>query len=147
MRVDKGSADYSYWKWSWVKWLVLAAGLLELVQLGMSIREYRYISEAGILSDQAWASFAVQEKLQFVLKGALAACFFGTFLIGALCRSRKQARLAESALLLALALVWTAALIALRPTSSADRFLGALVLCATAGGAGYSFWQYRRKCK
>lgn len=147
MREDKGPGDYSYWKWSWAKWLVLAAGLLELVQLGMNIREYHDLSGAGIFSGQAWTAYAAQVKRQCVLEGSVAACFFGTFLIGALCRSRKQARLAECVLLLALALVWTAALIALRPASGADRGLGALVLCAAAGGAGYSFWQYRRECK
>ena len=145
MREDKGPANKPYWRWPWARWLVLAAGLLELALLGMNVREYRFISGAGILSDEAWASFAAQQKLQFVLNGTLAVCFLGTYLIGTLTRSQKQARLAEFFLLLALAIAWAAAIIALRPASGVDRLFGALLLCVTAGGAVYSFWRYRRK--
>ena len=138
--------SFTYWRRPWHKWPVLALAGLECWSLWTKVREYRYLSGAGIFSAAQWERYAAQAWMQCALAGMLAALFLGVFLIGCLARSRRPARLAEGALLLACALVWGGGLVLLRPAlRGMDRFLwGAVLLLALFGGI-HSLWAGRRE--
>ena len=50
---------FSFWKRPVHKWFVLLAGLLNLLSLWLSIREYRRIAAAGILSPSQWSEYTL----------------------------------------------------------------------------------------
>lgn len=103
---EQTQKPYSYWKKPWHPWLFLGAAAIQLALLGMSVRQYRRVAEAGVLSGAEWAAFAAREQTRWALCGILAACLLGMVLIGALVHSRQSARLAEGILFLILALGW-----------------------------------------
>lgn len=146
MRNNNDQAEYSYWKWSWQKWVVLVAGLGQIVPLWININEYNDISRANILSASAWEQYASRTTMQCALYVALIIIFLGTFLIGALSRSRRSAKLAEGFLLLFFALVWGAAgFLPHLLSSGGNRVLWLVLLLLSLGGAVYSLVRYRRK--
>ena len=144
MSDGEGRSAYTYWKRPWHKWLIFALGLLQFVFLWMTIREYRDISQAGIFSDAAWERYASMTYLQCVARGVLGIDFLGVFLIGALSRSRRQAKRRESLLLLAVGLAWCAGAPSVRLLSVGARWVWALFLAAALAGAAYGFVRYRR---
>lgn len=100
------SESFRYWKRPRHKWFVLTAAILQLLCLWMNAQEYQKIAKAGILSASEWARFAAQKILQCGFNSLTAAIFLGIFLIGALARSQRAARLAEGWLMLGLAAAW-----------------------------------------
>ena len=100
---------FSFWKRPVHKWFVLLAGLLNLLSLWLSIREYRRIAAAGILSPSQWSEYTAQKHWQFALSGMLVLYFFGEFLLGYFVRCQRSAQLANGVLLLLLASLWGAA--------------------------------------
>ena len=97
---------FSFWKRPVHKWFVLLAGLLNLLSLWLSIREYRRIAAAGILSPSQWSEYTAQKHWQFALSGMLVLYFFGEFLLGYFVRCQRSAQLANGVLLLLLASLW-----------------------------------------
>ena len=103
--------SYTYWKKPWAKWCVLAAGLLQLLALWMSLSDYWEVSSVWnhIMSEDAWKSYASQTILSCSIKAFTAVLFFGILIVGGAARSEKAARRGEGILLLTLALFWGAA--------------------------------------
>ena len=66
MRDTGKSENFTYWKRPWHPWLILAAGILQLLCLWMNVREYGNVSGAGVLSDLEWERYAAQKGLQCV---------------------------------------------------------------------------------
>ena len=72
----QGTQSYAYWKKPWAKWCLLAAGLLQLLALWMSLSDYWEVSSIWnhIMSEDAWKSYVSQTILSCSVK-ALAAAF------------------------------------------------------------------------
>lgn len=85
---EQTQEPYSYWKKPWHPWLILGAAAVQLAVLGMSVRQYRRVAGAGVLSGAEWAAFAAQEQTRWAFSGMLAVCLLGMVLIGALVRSQ-----------------------------------------------------------
>lgn len=146
MQNTKNHTEFTYWKRSWYKWLVLVGALSQLLCLWMNIQEYNKISRAGILSASEWASYMAQKNFQCAINGLLAVCFLGIFLIGFFARSQKEMRLIEGLFLVFLALAWgiigfVLHLISLNGTG----LFWALILLIAFCGAIHNLLQYRRE--
>lgn len=140
-----GNDKFAYWKRPWHKWIVLTAGVLQLVFLWMNIREYNGISSAGILSASAWADFAAWKHLQCSINGILAVLLMGFFAIGVSAGTQKKARLAESVLMLLSASGWIAAGAVLHMFSSDGKGLVfILIFLLTLAASAYSFCKYKK---
>ena len=107
----QGTQSYAYWKKPWAKWCLLAAGLLQLLALWMSLSDYWEVSSVWnhIMSEDAWKSYASQTILSCSIKAFAAVLFFGILIVGRAAHSEKAARRGEGILLLVLALLWGAA--------------------------------------
>jgi len=91
--------NFTFWKRPWYKWVVLAAAILQLLDLLINIYEYVKISAIGILSPSEWADYAPSQIWQCAMNGVLIICFWGVFFIGVFAKSQKSAWLAESVVL------------------------------------------------
>lgn len=140
------SENFTYWKRPWQKWLVLIAGILQIISLWLNIQEYKDFANVKdrIFSSAAWDTYAVQQSFQCAMNGFIAASFIGVFLIGTLARSQKVARMAESVLLLVLALIWGIVGFALQIASqSTTKIIWGLLLIVIFSGSIYTFWKGR----
>lgn len=146
MSAMRQSENFRYWKRPRHKWFVLATAILQLLCLWMNAREYQEIAKAGILSASEWARFAAQKILQCGFNSLTAAIFLGIFLIGALARSQRAARLAEGWLMLGLAAAWGAMGLALQRTSPGGYgIFWSLLLLLLLGGGVYTLWGKRSR--
>lgn len=142
---EQAQKPYSYWKKPWYPWLFLGAAAVQLAGLGMSVRQYRRVAEAGVLSGAEWAAFAAREQTRWALSGMLTVCLLGTVLIGALVRSQPSARLAEGILSLILALGWGVTAVSLELFSwNVTGFLTLLGLLVILGNAVWRLWSWRK---
>ena len=142
--------QFPYWKRSGLRWLVLGAGVLQLVSLAMQLSDWQAIAGAGIFSAAEWQRYCAREALHCGCTGLMAAMFLGSFAIGQRARSRRAARRAEGVMLLVLAAVWAAGAIGLHTvlTVTLGQTLFELVLLAAlAAGGGVSLWQAGRAAK
>ena len=136
------SENFIYWRRPWQKWLVLIAGILQVINLSLNVQEYKDIVKVGIFSSSVWKSYVVQQSFLCALNGLTAAIFLGIFLIGIFARSQKVARMAEGVLLLVLALTWGIVGSVLQIISqSTAKIIWGLLLVATFGGSIYTFWR------
>lgn len=136
------SENYTYWKRPWQKWIVLIAGVLQIISLSLNIQEYKDVAGTRIFSSSVWDSYAVQQSFQCAINGFSAALFLGVFLIGIIARSKKVARIAEGVLLLVLALVWGGVGFVLRITSqNGIKIIWGLLLLLTFCGGVYNLWK------
>lgn len=133
--------QFQYWQWPGLRWLVLAAGGLQLVSLAMQIGDWQAIAGAGIFSAEEWQRYCAREALHCGCSGLMAAGFLGCFVIGQRAKSRRAARRAEGVLLLALAVVWAVGGIGLRmafPVPLGQGLFQLAVLAALTAGGGLS---------
>lgn len=138
------SENFTYWKHPRQKWLVLIAGILQVISLSLNIQEYKDIAKTGILSFSVWESYAVSQSFRCAINGWTAANFLGIFLIGIFAQSPKGARMAEGLFLLILALAWGIVGFVLRLTSQDGiKIIWGLLLLLTFGGSVYTFWKSR----
>ncbi len=138
--------EFTYWKRSWHKWLILAVAIIQLLCLWMNIQEYNRIFTVGILSTSEWADYAASKNWQCAINGVMAGCFLGTFLIGIFAKSQRTARLAEGVLLLFLFFVCGTIGFTLHLFSlSGKGLVWILILLIAFGGAIHNFWQYRKE--
>ena len=145
---EQTQKPYSYWKKPWHPWLFLGAAVLQLAALGMSVRRYHQVAEAGVLSGAEWAAGAAQEQAQWACGGILAVSLLGTVLIGALVRSQQSARLAEGIFFLILALGWGISAVSLKLFSwNVTGFLTSLGLLLILGNAIWRLWSWRKNRK
>ena len=79
----RNDAPFSYWKRPWHKWLILAAAVLQLLNLWLNLRQYRQVVAAGVFSAAEMASYAHDTALRCAFSGLLAACFFAVLSIPA----------------------------------------------------------------
>ena len=144
----QGTQSYVYWKRPWAKWCLLAAGLLQLLALWMSLSDYWEISSVWdhIMSEDAWKSYASQTILSCSIKAFTAALFFGILIVGGAARSEKAARWGEGILLLTLALLWGAAgaCFPLLRSGGLGRFWWLLLLLMALGGGVFSLCKSRK---
>lgn len=136
---------FQYWQWPGLRWLFLAAGLLQLVNLAMKINDWRTLAGAGIFSAAEWQSYCARQGMSCANSGLLAAVFLSLFFIGQWAKSARSARRAEGVLLLGLAVVWAAAGAALDFAATEGLFW--LILAALVAGGGVSLWQAARLAK
>lgn len=104
--MEKG---YSYWKHPWQKAACLVNAALQLLLLAGTLRDYRQISRAGILSRTALEEYAAKVSILSCMFGAVFVLSVSAVVIGAFCRSRSAARRAEGWLLLGLSFAWSVA--------------------------------------
>lgn len=145
-----GQRQFPYWKWADLRWLVLGAGVLQLVSLAMQINDWIELAGAGIFSAAEWQRYCAGEALHCGCTGLLAAVFPGCFVIGQRAKSRREARRAEGVMLLVLAVVWAAGVIGLHIAVAValEQMLFELVLLAAlVAGGGVSLWQAARAAK
>jgi len=136
---------FTWWKHPWQKWLLLAAGLLQLPCLWMNIQEYQRISAAGILSASEWAGYSSKQMTSCTCNALAAACFLGAFFIGLCARSEKTALLAGTVFLSVLTVAWGVAGCGLHLFSvSLPGLFYAFILLLLLGGAVYSLLKYRK---
>lgn len=80
---EKNQADnYVGWKKPWHKWVVLTAGIVQLIRFFVDVNEYREIANSGIFSDTAWEMYAMLKREQFSIKLLSAVCLLIIFVIG-----------------------------------------------------------------
>ena len=140
--------SYTYWKKPWARGGVLAAGLLQLLALWMSLSDYWEVSSVWthIMSEDAWKSYASQTILSCSIKAFTAVLFFGILIVGGAARSEKAARRGEGILLLTLALFWGAAgaCFPLLRSGGLGRFWWLLLLLMALGGGVLSLCKSRK---
>ena len=142
----RNEAPFTYWKRPWHKWLILAAAILQLLNLWLNLRQYRKVADAGVFSAAEMASYTHDAALQCAFCGLMAACFFAALLIGLFARSKQAARLAEGTLLLVLGLVWGILCGALGLfTQGLDGLLCRLILGLTFFGGACCLGRWRSK--
>ena len=117
------SENFIYWRRPWQKWLVLIAGILQLINLSLNVQEYKDIAKVGIFSSYEWESYAVQQSFVCALNGLTAAIFLGIFLIGIFARSQKVGSVLQIT------------------SQSTAKIIWGLLLVATFGGSIYTFWR------
>lgn len=139
--------NFSYWKRPGQRWLCLAAGILQLLALGLNIIDYSRISAVAgkIFTDSGWTEYTADTIQTCAIKGIAALCFLGVFLIGRLARSKRASQRAEGILFLFLALGTGIALwgCSLYPAGGKVIFWACMTL-ACLGGAAYCFWRGRK---
>lgn len=139
------SDPYRFWKRPWQKWVVLAAGIAQLLTLRMTVREYRTIRRLGILSSSAWLDYRADAHMQCALQALSAILFLGGFLIGVLAKSKQGAMLSERIFLICLTLFWGILGVLLQlPTLHSTRLLWSLILLLLAVSSIYSLLKSRR---
>lgn len=139
--------QFQYWKRPGLRWLVLGAGVLQLVNLAMQLSDWIDLAGAGIFSPAEWQRYCAREALRCGCSGLVAAVFLGSFAIGQRAKSRRAARRAEGVLLLALAAVWAAGIIGLHmalAVTLGQTLFELVLLAALAAGGGVSLWQAGR---
>lgn len=145
---EQTQEPYSYWKKPWHPRLILGAAAVQLAALGMSVRRYHQVAEAGVLSGAEWAAFAAQEQARWAFGGILAVSSLGTVLIGVPVRSQQSARLAEGILFLILALGWGIATVSLELFSrDVTGLFASLGLLLILGNAIWRLWSWRKNRK
>lgn len=140
--------SFSYWKQPWGKWAVLAAAIAEIWIFWDDLTEYQTVLSLNIYSASAWNQYAVHQKSECMLDALIAAALIGIFLIGALARSKKSARLAESLLVLSMAAaigIWMLVCYPQLSLSLTAVFL--VILAITLVGGFYLLSQYRKTAK
>nr|WP_325239360.1 hypothetical protein [uncultured Oscillibacter sp.] len=140
----KKHEQFSFWKYPWQKWLVLAAALSQILCLWGNILEYKKMSRVGIFGASELAAYALERNWSCALNGLLIVCLLGTLLVGALARSRRIAWLMECLFLLILAFVWGTVCFAFRLFPSNTRVPAVFLLLLFLGGAGYNLWKYHK---
>ena len=142
--------QFQYWKWAGLRWLVLGAGVLQLVSLAMQINDWIDLAGAGIFSAAEWQRYCAGEALHCGCTGLLAAVFLGCFVIGQRAKSRRASRRAEGVMLLVLAVVWAAGVIGLHiavAVALEQTLFEFVLLAALAAGGGVSLRQAARAAK
>lgn len=149
--MDSGTpGNFVYWKRTWQKWLILIAGLLQLMGLWLGLNEYQDAARVKdlLFSPAAWDGYAAQQSVQCAISGLSAAIFLGIFLIGMFARSLKSARRLEGVLLLVSASAWGIAGLVLpvtsRQTTTILWALFFLLLLAACVGRLYSCLKSRK---
>ena len=60
---EKNQADnYVGWKKPWHKWVVLTAGIVQLIRFFVDVNEHREIANSGIFSVTAWEMYAMLKR-------------------------------------------------------------------------------------
>lgn len=141
----KEKEPFSYWKYSYQKWMILIVGILQVICLILNIQEYQKVEEAAIFSGSKWSEYAAQQILQCLIHGILAVEFLGIFGIGILVRSRKSAHLWEGILTLLIAVVWGVTGLWFSLTSSMlSAVIWIVFLVLASGYSIFSFWRSRQ---
>ena len=142
------SEKFSYWKRPWHRWLILAVGILQLINLWINCQEYhKYLQiHERIFSVAEWEQIFAQELMQCASSGLQAATFLGIFLIGCFAKSKRTARISEGILLLALGVAWSVAGLLMPLTSSrGNTVLWAAITLLALGGGATILWRNARK--
>ena len=95
----------AYWKKPGLKWVLLVVGILQGHLLYEKIKDYQIVMEAGIFSDEKLLQYMAQEKFSCLLSSVVILGILGAFLIGAIAKSPRSAKLAEALLLIGMAAV------------------------------------------
>lgn len=132
---------FSYWKRPWQKWMILAAAVSEALVLWYNVKEYRMVLSLDIFSPEELGRYAIQQKSAFLLYGLVVAALIGILIIGAVVRSKKAARLAESVLLLGMAAV-LGAWLAVWNQAISGVWVFIVLLATTLVGGIYTFYLY-----
>ena len=104
---EKNQADnYVGWKKSWHKWVVLTAGIVQLISFFVDVNEYREIANSGIFSDTAWEMYAMLKREQFSIKLLSAICLLIVFVIGIFAKDKITLKRAEIFALLSILIIW-----------------------------------------
>ena len=104
---EKNQADnYVGWKKSWHKWVVLTAGIVQLISFFVDVNEYREIANSGIFSDTAWEMYAMLKREQFSIKLLSAVCLLIVFVIGIFAKDKITLKRAEIFALLSILIIW-----------------------------------------
>ena len=113
---NMSDSTFTYWKKPWLKWVVLAAAIGQGLLLYEKIREYQFVVEAGIFSEEELLQYMAQQRFSCLISGVAILGFLGIFLIGSIAKSKRGARLVEALLLIAMAVVIAVCVVAWRET-------------------------------
>ena len=104
---EKNQADnYVGWKKPWHKWVVLTAGIVQLISFFVDVNEYREIANSGIFSDTAWEMYSMLKREQFSIKLLSAICLLIVFVIGTFAKDKITLKRAEMFALLSIFIIW-----------------------------------------
>jgi len=67
--------QFPYWKWAGLRWLVLGAGVLQLVSLAMQINDWIDLAGAGIFSPRNGSGIAPGRRCTAAAPACWRRCF------------------------------------------------------------------------
>ena len=94
------AAKFTYWKRPWYKWAILGLALYQAMDLWMNWNQYRTNLTQGLIPAAEWADYAVLQQFRCLMNGLFIVIFIGALVIGAVAKSKRQAKLGETVLLL-----------------------------------------------
>ncbi len=103
--------EFSYWKKAWHKWIVFAAGIIQIPLLLRNIANYNIVIEADIFTPEKLSEYILNQRFNCLTNILCAVVFIGLFIVGCLARDKKSARLGEGILALAVAAALTVGII------------------------------------
>lgn len=91
---------------NWHKWVVLAAGIIQLTGFFIDINEYREIANAGIFSDTAWEMYSMLSREKLSIKLLSAVCLLIVFILFSFIKDKSTLKRAELIALIVVLIVW-----------------------------------------
>ena len=138
--------QFNYWGKAWMKWAVLAGGLLTLFSLYEKIRDYQIVVESEIYSNEMLIRYMAQQKFSCLTTLICTLVFFGVFLIGSFARSRRSAKRAEALLLMSMAVIIAAGIVIWGPFLTTVMLVEWIVIAILSMGIGlYSFMKHGKQ--
>ncbi len=111
---EKPKEEFTFWKRPWAKWIVFVAAFFQFSNLFFTIKDYKKIAAANILSPSEWENYAFRERFSITLMAFTGAVFLIIFLTGFFVKSKSEMQQAEKMTLITLTLAWAIAGLLLR---------------------------------
>ena len=106
MKNPEHKENYIGWKNSWHKWIVLAAGIIQVIGFFTDVNEYRELSNTGIFSDTAWETYSMLSREKLSIKLLSAVCLLIVFIMVSFIKDKTTLNRAEVAALIVILIVW-----------------------------------------
>ena len=130
-------------KRGWIRVLLLAAGLLQIVSLALSMQEFLQVPWEQIISPEKLPQIRVEYIFRWCCSGTLMVVFLFQAAVWNLPRPGKTIYRLEGSVLVLLALLWCGTYFAAEPRSGWSlAWIGMAVLAAA--GAAYDFWKLKK---
>ena len=135
MKHPERKENHIVWKKSWHKWIVLAAGIIQVIGFFIDVSEYREVANAGIFSDTAWEMYSMLSREKLSIKLLSAVCLLIVFIMASFIKDKATLKRAELAALIVVLIIWVVIGICFQLISSDHSQMIFSAFCLLIGGA------------